>query len=108
MNISDILAQLLPASHPPYLGTAQTYVTYQIMGQDGMLYAEGKEQETGMRYSVDLYTKDDTTLFSMIQSVKAALEDADWIVTIDQEIYEDDTKLWHIPMTATQEGANYG
>lgn len=96
----------IPCSHPPHKGAADVYVTYQLLGQTGILYADGKEQETAVSYSVDLYVKGDY-IADMIK-VKTALETAGYIVSIDTEYLENDVDLYHVSMTATIEGAAYG
>lgn len=107
MTIDKALSGLgIPVSHPPYRGQETEYITFQIMGQESVLYAEGKEQETAMRYSVDLYTSQ--PFKTMIPKIKAALEAAGYIMVVDQEIYESETKHWHVAMSAVCEGADYG
>ena len=47
MMIYEALADLgVPVCHPPYKGGEETYITYQLLGQSGQLYAEGGEAET--------------------------------------------------------------
>lgn len=96
----------IDCSHPPYRGESDKYVTYQLIGQSGILYAEGAEQETGVAYAVDLYVKGNY-VETMLQ-VKAALERGGYIVTIEVEYLEEDMEYYHISMTATREGAVYG
>lgn len=107
MTIDEALSGLgIPVSHPPYRGQETKYITFQIMGQESVLYADGTEQETAMRYSVDLYTSEPFP--AMLPKIKAALEAAGYIAVVDQEIYESDTKLWHVAMSAVRVGADYG
>ena len=107
MTISEALEPTgIACTHPPYQGEDDRYVTYQLIGQSGILYAEGAEQETGVAYAVDLYVKGDYIETMLI--VKAALERGGYIVSIDVEYLENDLDLYHISMTATIEGAVYG
>lgn len=107
MEINKALAPLgIPVCHPPYSGGERTYVTYQLMGQSGTFYAESQEAETGMGYSVDLYTEGDYV--AVIHDIKAALEDAGYSCVVDQEIYEQNTGLRHIAMSATTPEEVYG
>lgn len=108
MTIAEILKEHeIPACHPPYLGAARRYVTYQFIGQDGVLYAEGKEQETGTMYAVNVYAER-KDVFALMLEVKSLLESVGYIVTVDTEIYEETEKLHRIVLTAAREGAVYG
>lgn len=107
MTIAEILKDEYTVCHPPYMGDERTYITCQCMGQTGVLYAEGTEKETGIMYSVDYYT--DTPPFdTAIKDIKARLAAAGWSCTVDAEIYETDTGLYHIAMTASGVGGIYG
>lgn len=108
MEISKVLEPLgIPVTHPPYSGSAETFVTYQLVGQVGVLYAEGQEKETGVMYSVDFYTEK-TPFTSDILEIKRLLSAAGWNSTINAEIYEKETGKHHIAMSATHAGAIYG
>lgn len=108
MTIFENLQALgIPVCHPPYLGSERKYVTYQFIGQDGILYAEGVEQETGVMYAVNVYAER-KDVFTLMLEVKTALEAADYIVTVDTEIYEETEKLHRIVLLAVREGAVYG
>lgn len=107
MTIPEALAPTgIACSHPPHMGAEDKYVTYQLLGQTGILYGEGKEQETAVSYAVDLYVKGE--YITDMLTVKAALEKGGYIVSIDVEYLENDLDLYHISMTATREGAVYG
>lgn len=107
MIFESLQALGVPVCHPPYLGAERKYVTYQFIGQDGALYAEGVEQETGVMYAVNVYAER-KDVFALMLDVKAALEADGYIVTVDAEIYEDTEKLHRIVLTAACEGAVYG
>ena len=107
MTIAEALASTgIRCSRPPFPYNDDTYVTYTLLGQSGMLYAEGREQETAVTYVVNLYASDN--FLASMRKVKAALETAGYIVTIDTEYYEDAIKKRHIVMTAEIQGDIYG
>lgn len=107
MTIAEALASTgIRCSRPPFPYSDDVYVTYTMLGQSGMLYAEGKEQETAVTYVVNLYAKDN--FVPSMRAVKAALEEAGYIVTIETEYYEDAIKKRHIVMTAEIQGDVYG
>ena len=107
MTIDKALKDIgCPVCHPPYTGKATTYITYQIVGQVGMVYAEGKEQETGVNYSVDIWSS--SPFITLMLNVKTALETAGYIVTVDMEYYDSATKVHQVSLSATVEGEVYG
>ena len=108
VTINNALAALkLPVTHPPYKGEANEYITYQHITQSTTLYAEGIEAETSVLYSVDLYT--DTPPFAeRIQEIKRLLAAADWSCVVDAEMYETETGMYHIAMSAQHVGGIYG
>lgn len=107
MTIAEALKDKYIVCHPPYMGDARTYVTYQCIGQTGVLYAEGAERETGVMYSVDLYT-DAPPFEAAVKDIKGRLAAAGWGCTVDAEMYETDTGLYHIAMSALAVGGIYG
>lgn len=107
MTIAEILQDKYTVCHPPYMGDAAEYVTYQLITQSTTLYAEGTEAETSVLYAVDYYTK--TAPFeAKLLEIKRLLQTAGWTCTVNAEDYEPDTGLYHIPMTVTGVGGIYG
>lgn len=107
MTINNALAALkLPVTHPPYKGEANEYITYQLITQSTTLYAEGTEAETSVLYAVDYYTKI-VPFEAKLLEIKRFLQAAGWTCTVNAEIYEKDTGLYHIAMTAAHVGGIY-
>lgn len=96
----------VPVCHPPYVGDAHTYITYQLLGQDGVLYAEGKEQETAVTYAVNIFAEKFTA--GIIDQTKFALETAGYIATVETETYDGTAGTTQVSLIATKEGAEYG
>lgn len=107
MTIVEILQDKYTVCHPPYMGDAAEYVTYQLITQSTTLYAEGTEAETSVLYAVDYYTKTVPYAEKLLE-IKQLLQAAGWTCTVNAEDYEPDTGLYHIPMTATHIGGIYG
>ena len=106
MTIAEILQDKYTVCHPPYMGDAAEYVTYQLITQSTTLYAEGVEAETSVLYAVDYYTK--TVPFeAKLLEIKRLLQAAGWTCVVNAEIYEKDTGLYHIAMTAEHVGGVY-
>ena len=96
----------LPVCHPPYKGAEQSYITYQLLGQSGQIYAEGREAETGALYAVSIFAE----VFDaeILSRAKAALEAAGYIATVDMETYDQETGRTQIALLAECVGAEYG
>ncbi len=107
MTIAEILQDKYTVCHPPYMGDAAEYVTYQLITQSTTLYAEGTEAETSVLYAVDYYTKTEPFEAKLLE-IKRLLQTAGWTCTVNAEDYEPDTGLYHIPMTVTGVGGIYG
>ena len=107
MMIYEALSSLgVPVCHPPYKGAEKTYITYQLLGQSGQIYAEGGEAETGVQYAVSIFAEGFAA--ELLKRVKAALETAGYITTIDMETYDKETGRTQIALIAEKEGAEYG
>lgn len=107
MMIYEALADLgIPVCHPPYKGAEETYITYQLLGQSGQLYAEGGEAETGVQYAVSIFAEGFAA--DLLKRTKAALEAAGYIATVDMENYDKETGRTQIAIIAECEGTEYG
>lgn len=107
MMIYEALVDIgVPVCHPPYKGAEETYITYQLLGQSGQIYAEGREAETGAAYAVSIFAEGFAA--DLLRRTKAALEIAGYIVTVDMESYDKDTGRTQIALIAEMEGAVYG
>ena len=107
MMIYGALSSLgVPVGHPPYKGAEETYITYKLLGQSGQLYAEGGEAETGVQYAVSIFAG--CLAAGLLKRVRAALEAAGYIATVDMETYDKETGRTQIAIIAECEGAEYG
>lgn len=107
MMIFEALADVgVPVCHPPYKGAEPTYITYQLLGQSGQLYAEGGEAETGVQYAVSIFAEG--FVAELLRRVKAALEAAGYIAEVEMETYDKETGRTQIAIIAETEGAEYG
>lgn len=106
-TIPEALAGIgLPCSNPPYKGKASAYITYSLLGQAGQIYAEGREAETGVMYAVEVFSPGYSV--ETLCDIKAALEAAGYIVTVEMENYDHDTDRHQMSLTAIIVGAEYG
>lgn len=96
----------IPAAAVRYDGRSPSYVVWQLLGQLGTIYAEGREAATGVSYAVDCYSPGRST--ALLLAVKAALEAGGYIVTVEMEHYDHATDRFQASLTAQIEGAVYG
>ena len=96
----------IPCAAVRYDGQAPSYVVCTLLGQLGEIYADGQEAATGVSYAVDCYSPGRSS--ALMLAVKAALEAAGWIVTVDMEHYDHDTDRFQSSLVAQIEGAEYG
>ena len=89
-----------------YDGRAPSYVVCTLLGQSGVIWAEGAEAATGVAFALDCYSPGRST--ALMLAVKAALEAAGWIVTVEMEHYDHDKDCFQSSLTAEIEGALYG
>lgn len=102
MEAANILNRALKSLRFPvarifYKGNAPTYFTFQLIAGVGTAFADDDNTATESTWRVDLYTKRDYT--TLLPKVIKTLKDAGFYgVTVDAEIYEEDTKLYHVPI----------
>lgn len=107
MTIEEALRGVpYPVCHPPYRGSEPKYVTFRLLGQSSILYAESRESETAVRYMLNLWGAHNA-VFDMLREIKPMLESAGYIVAIDAELYDADARLHCIVLDAQCEGAVY-
>lgn len=100
MSIQKTLEPLsFTVCHEPKPESVQEdkFLVYRFLGQTGRTYAEGNLGCTGCVFALDFYSVG--APWGDVDDIRRLLTAADYIVTIDQEIYEEDTGLHHIPMT---------
>lgn len=101
MSINSIIMTALqsigvPVSFQKYTGSAPTYITFFCYNQQGEEWAENREIATGFYVQVDVWSESDYT--SLVDNVKTAMEEAGFIRKTAQDLYEDDTGIYHKAM----------
>ena len=72
MSIRTVLSTAgVPVRRPDYKGDDPQYITYQMVGQTGTIYAESTEAETGTAFYINIWSKTDWT--ALAASVKQIL-----------------------------------
>ena len=60
MSIRTVLSEVgVPVRRPDYKGNAAQYITYQMLGQTGAIWAESTEAETGTEFMINIWSKTD-------------------------------------------------
>ena len=87
----------VPVERLVFTGNASVFFTYQfVLGADTAV-ADDESGAEEFLYRVDLYTKGD--FFALIRRTKQALKAAGFYgVTVDPEVYEQDTGYYHVPI----------
>lgn len=96
----------IPVCRAVYRGTAPAYLLYTCIGQEGPIYAEGAEAATGVNFALELYTPGDWR--ALLALIRQTAEANRMIVVVEGESYEPDTGKYHLSLTLTRVGAEYG
>ena len=100
MEIKQILVGIgCPVERPPYKFDDKTrqFVTYQLISETGDLFVEDDNDVERVLMSVDVYSRTDWR--ELVKIIKRRLKAADYsIISVGPELYEPDTKFYHIPL----------
>ena len=92
----------IPATAAPYTGSADSFISYHMVNEEDTTFADGDAQAEERMYSVDFFSKG--AWRSSVDTIKTALKAAGFkIQSVGPEIYETDTRLYHIPMLVLEE-----
>lgn len=99
LNVND---KNIPVSHLRYKGNSKTYVTWAIIGETPELMANSQYLYSVVALDVDVFS--DGNYSSIMKEIKKRFIDSDWVWVEDsQEMYEDDTQLYHRTITFEKE-----
>lgn len=98
MNLEDILAETgYPVSSVPFTDTATSYITYHMVSETDTLFGDGEAQAAEGLYSVDFFIKGSWR--TAVDAIVSKLKESGYLVqSVGPEIYERDTKYYHIPI----------
>ena len=92
----------IPTAHIKYKGKETTYVVWTIIGSTPALSGNDEQLYGITTVDVDVYSKGN--YLSVLAEVKRLMKINGWLWTEDsQEMYEDDTGLYHITATFEKE-----
>lgn len=103
MSLEATLSAIgITTSTSPYTGTADSFITYHMVNEEDTVFADGEAQAGEGMYSVDYFTKG--AWRTAVNTIKAELKAAGYKVqSIGPEIYETDTKRYHIPILVIED-----
>lgn len=73
--------------------TSAPYIEYEILDEDGSIYAENEEISTTYRIQVDIFTK--TSYTAIVKIIKRIMKENGIIKEFGGSLYEEKTKLFH-------------
>lgn len=104
MDAGIILKQTLdtlgvPVQRLTYSGSAETFITYQCITSTETAFADDDNEAEEFLYRVDIFSRRD--YIALLRQTKRALKLAGFYgVTIEAELYENDTRFFHVPINA--------
>ena len=108
MSIRTLLTEALdvPVKRPDYKGDAPQYLTYQMIGQTGTIYAESTEAETGTAFLINIWSKTDYT--QLLHVVKWTLLEARYRVSVMAETFDTESGYYRVILDAACVGESFG
>jgi hypothetical protein len=86
----------VPVKRLKYDGKAETYIEYALVVVRDVFYSDDDSGAEEYTYRADIYSKID--YLPLMRRMKQALKAAGFYnVTFDPEIYESDTRYYHVP-----------
>lgn len=91
-RISDLVNNKIYLLKAPD-NTEAPYIEYEIIDENGSLYAENEEIKTNYRIQIDVFTKGSYT--SIVKAIKNVMKENGFMKEFGGSLYEEDTKLFH-------------
>ena len=89
----------VPVERLTYCGNARTFITYQFVIASERDFSDDDNTAEEYTYRIDLYSRAD--YIAILRRVKQALKAAGFYgIEAAAEIFERDTKYFHVPITA--------
>ena len=73
--------------------TTAPYIEYEVLNEEGSLFAENEEIEINYRIQIDVFTKGSYT--SIVRSIKNVMKENGFMKEFGGSRYEEDSKLFH-------------
>ena len=96
--------KVLQLAHLHYGGTDKTYLQYYTYLDQDEFSADDEPQEGNTYSAVDIYSNKRDALMALLPTIKSRLRAADFsILQAGPELYEDDSKMYHLPINISYE-----
>ena len=73
--------------------TIAPYIEYEVLNEEGSLFAENEEIETNYRIQIDVFTKGSYT--AIVKAIKNVMKENDFMKEFGGSLYEKEAKLFH-------------
>ncbi|CAM2079105.1 MAG: Phage protein [uncultured Clostridium sp.] len=73
--------------------TIAPYIEYEVLNEEGSLFAENEEIETNYRIQIDVFTKGCYT--SIVKAIKNVMKENGFMKEYGGSLYEENLKLFH-------------
>lgn len=105
-EIKKILSNLdIPVAHLKYKGKEKNYVVWTIIDEIPESASDDEIQSSEVTTDIDIYSE--SNYLSLMSSIKKYMKENDWRWQGDsEEMYEEDTKLYHRTCTFSKERWN--
>lgn len=93
----------VPCAHLRYKGESRTYIVWSITGIRGELYGDDELINSAVSVDIDVYS--DRNYIDVITEIKNIMKNNEWIWVEDsQEMFDEDTELYHKTISFEKEG----
>jgi hypothetical protein len=97
-KMKDALGSLgVPVEFKKYSGAQTTYITFDLINEQGEEWAENEEIATGYVIRVNIYSKSDYT--TLEGQVKSTMKTAGFTRQGVQDFYESETGFYHLTIS---------
>lgn len=94
--------EIIPIAHLRYSGKSKKYITWTILGEKPILSANDEQLYSVGSVDIDIFSNGN--YLDIVKAIKILMKNNEWIWIEDsQEMYEDDTELYHLTSTFEKE-----
>lgn len=92
----------VPVSHLKYTGKSKRFVTWTILPERASLFGDDEPLCSVAEVDIDVFS--DSNYLDIMKEIKKVMKDNGWMWSEDsEEMYEEDTKLYHRTITYQKE-----
>lgn len=89
----------VPFARMTYSGNAKAYITYQLVISAEREFSDDENASEEFTYRIDIFSRVD--YIALLRRAKRALKaEGFYAISAEAELYESDTKFFHVPITA--------